>query len=48
MNISQTTCYELAIYIAEENKDLLASILTQLGIENFVIGSVDCDIPARI
>ncbi len=47
MNISQTTCYELAIYIAEENKDLLASILTQLGIENFVIGSVDCDIPAE-
>lgn len=47
MNSSPSVCYELAIYIAEENKDLLASILEQLGIEHFVIGAVDCDIPAE-
>ncbi|WGL60888.1 50S ribosomal protein L11 methyltransferase [Pigmentibacter sp. JX0631] len=47
MNISNAVCYELAIFIAEEHKDLLASILQQLGIENFVIGSIDCDIPAE-
>ncbi|MGY3802586.1 50S ribosomal protein L11 methyltransferase [Pigmentibacter ruber] len=47
MNNSNPVCYELAIYIDEENKDMLASVLEQLGIDDFVIGSIDCDIPAE-
>ncbi len=47
MTENKVICYELGIFIEEENKDLLASILGELGIHDFVLGSLDCDIPAE-
>jgi ribosomal protein L11 methyltransferase len=47
MKENQVIYYELGISIAEEKKDLLAAILGELGIHDFVLGSIDCDIEAE-
>lgn len=41
------TYYELGIMITEDKKDLLAAILGELGIHDFVLGSIDCDVEAE-
>jgi ribosomal protein L11 methyltransferase len=43
MEKQNNICYELGINIDENSKDLLASLLDDLGVDNFVVGSVDCD-----
>lgn len=47
MSENKVICYELGIFIEEDKKDLLAAILAELGIHDFVLGSVDCDVPAE-
>lgn len=41
------TYYELGIIITEDKKDLLAAILGELGIHDFVLGSIECDVEAE-
>lgn len=40
-------CYELKIHVLEEQKALVAQILTELEIGDFVYGEIDCDIEAE-
>jgi ribosomal protein L11 methyltransferase len=40
-------CYELQIHVTEEQKDLVAALLADLEVDNFVYGDVDCDIEAE-
>jgi ribosomal protein L11 methyltransferase len=44
---NKITYYELEIHIVEEKKDLLAAILGELGIDDFVLGSLECDVEAE-
>ncbi|APJ04622.1 50S ribosomal protein L11 methyltransferase [Silvanigrella aquatica] len=47
MTENKVTYYELDIHVPEENKEFIAEILTELGIDNFVLGSIDCDVEAE-
>jgi ribosomal protein L11 methyltransferase len=40
-------CYELCIETAKEQKELVAHLLTQLEIGDFIYGSIDCDLEAE-
>ena len=40
-------CYELKIQVLEDAKELVAQILTELEIGDFVYGEIDCDIEAE-
>ncbi len=44
---NEITYYELGIFITEDKKDLLAAILGELGIHDFVLGSIECDVEAE-
>ena len=44
---NKKTYYELGILITEEKKDILAAILGELGIHDFVFGSIECDVEAE-
>jgi ribosomal protein L11 methyltransferase len=40
-------CYELKIYVAQDQSELVAQILTELEIGDFIYGEIDCDIEAE-
>lgn len=45
--MTTNSCYEMKIFVQQMHKDLFSSLLTELGISNFVLDSVDCDLEAE-
>ena len=40
-------CYELKINLSEDHKEIVASVLTELDVGDFVYGEIDCDLEAE-
>jgi ribosomal protein L11 methyltransferase len=40
-------CYELKINLTEDHKEIVASVLTELEVGDFVYGEIDCDLEAE-
>ncbi|KAB8028547.1 50S ribosomal protein L11 methyltransferase [Fluviispira multicolorata] len=47
MTQNNDICYELKINMSEENKDILAELLAELDIHDFVLGTLECDVEAE-
>lgn len=45
--MTTNSCYEMKIFVQQMHKDLFSSLLTELGISNFILDSVDCDLEAE-
>ena len=43
----QAIVYEMKIFVQQMHKNLFSSLLTELGVSNFILDSVDCDLEAE-